>query len=104
MVDLKTQSKSVDFSAASYTVPFKTAVTLPSTCRIGEMVFKTSAPARQNLYACTSPNMWSMLDATSSASQTSPEFADFKPTRSATRDKGARESMISKEQLQTMTF
>src|SRR6187431_2938934 len=79
-IDLKTQSKSVDFSAASFTVPFKTAVTLPSGCRIGEMVFKTSAPAGKNLYACTSANTWSILDAANATSQVTSEFPDFKPT------------------------
>jgi hypothetical protein len=33
-VDLGTQAKSVDFSAASSTKPFATGATLPATCRV----------------------------------------------------------------------
>lgn len=78
MVDLKTQSKSIDFSGAVYTVPFKTVTALPGVCRTGEMIFKTNAPAGKNLYACSSTNTWSMIDTGSSSG--SQGFADFTPT------------------------
>ena len=59
-VDLRTQSKSVDFSAASSTKPMQTGTSLPATCSIGAMFLNTSAPAGQNLYACTALNAWSV--------------------------------------------
>jgi hypothetical protein len=59
-IDLRTQSKSVDFSAASSTRPLKTGTSLPATCTAGEMFFKTDAPAGSNLYGCTAANSWSL--------------------------------------------
>ncbi len=46
-VDLRTQSKSVDFSAASSTKPVTTGTSLPPTCGVGQMFF-SNAPAGQN--------------------------------------------------------
>src|ERR1051326_8635237 len=51
-VDLKTQSKSVDFQAAAFTKPFKSGTVLPLTCTQGEMFFLTTAPAGNNIYGC----------------------------------------------------
>lgn len=51
-VDLRTQSRNVDFSGAASTKPFKTGTALPSKCAVGETFFKTDAPAGQGLYAC----------------------------------------------------
>ncbi len=59
-VDLRTQGKSVDFSAATTTKPAKTGTVFPSTCSVGEMFFKTDAGAGANLYACTATNIWSL--------------------------------------------
>jgi hypothetical protein len=59
-IDLRTQSKSVDFSAASSTRPMKTGTTLPATCVAGEMFFKTDAPAGSNLYGCVATNTWTL--------------------------------------------
>lgn len=66
-VDLRTQSKNVDFSQATATRPVKTGTSLPSSCQVGELFFKTDAPAGQNLYACTSNNSWSVLAGGSSS-------------------------------------
>ncbi len=63
MVDLRTQSKNVDFSAAAATKPTKTGSSLPTTCSVGEMFFMTTAPAGQNLYGCTAVNLWSVQSA-----------------------------------------
>jgi len=60
LVDLRTQSKSVDFSGASTTKPFKSGTALPATCSVGEAFFKTNAPAGSNLYACTAQNTWTL--------------------------------------------
>ncbi len=58
MVDLRRQAKSVDFTSADTTKPFKSGTALPATCSVGEMFFKTNAAAGMNLYACTSLNSW----------------------------------------------
>lgn len=57
-IDLRTQAKSVDFSAATWTKPLKTGTALPATCGIGEVFFQTTAPAGMNFFACTAPNTW----------------------------------------------
>jgi hypothetical protein len=59
-IDLKNQSQGVDFSGAASTKPMKTGAALPSTCSTGEAYFQTNAPAGQNLYLCTSTNIWSL--------------------------------------------
>jgi hypothetical protein len=59
-VDLRTQTKDVDFTAASSTSPVKDGATLPATCGIGNLFFLTSALAGQNLYACTAANIWTL--------------------------------------------
>jgi hypothetical protein len=51
-VDLRTQSKDVDFQAATFTKPFKSGTSLPLTCTPTEMFFLTSAPAGMNVYGC----------------------------------------------------
>jgi hypothetical protein len=60
-VDLRTQSKSVDFSNASSTKPSQAGSALPSTCSVGATYFNLAAPAGQNLYGCTAANTWSLL-------------------------------------------
>lgn len=59
-IDLRTQAKNIDFSAASSTRPMKTGTALPATCAVGNMFFNTSAPVGANLYGCTAPNTWSV--------------------------------------------
>jgi hypothetical protein len=56
-VDLRTQSKSVDFSAAA-TKPLQTGAVPPGTCSVGQMFFNTAASSGQNLYGCVSNNTW----------------------------------------------
>jgi len=60
-VDLRTQSRNVDFSAAHSTKPLKTGTSLPTTCSVGEMFFRTDSPPGKNLYGCTATNTWSVL-------------------------------------------
>ncbi len=62
-VDLRTQSKSVDFSAAASTKPFQTGTVLPTSCAIGATFFNSAAPAGHNLYGCTAANTWTLLGA-----------------------------------------
>jgi hypothetical protein len=61
-IDLKSQSKNVDFSDASATRPNKTGTTRPSTCKVGDTYFKTDATAGQNLYLCTATDTWQLID------------------------------------------
>jgi hypothetical protein len=58
MIDLRTQSKNVDFSSATSTRPFKSGTVLPATCAVGEMFYKTDAPSGANLYGCIAANAW----------------------------------------------
>jgi hypothetical protein len=66
-VDLRTQAKQIDFTAAAHTKPVKTGSTLPASCTIGEMLFLTSAPAGANLYACAENNQWALQGQASAA-------------------------------------
>ena len=59
-IDLKNQSKHVDFSDATSTKPFRSGTQLPATCSVGEMFFKTDGSAGQNLYACASADVWTL--------------------------------------------
>ncbi len=76
-VDLRTQGKSVDFSAVSSTRPVKTGTALPASCAVGELFFKSNAAAGQNLYACHAQNSWSLTAATTQARQ----LVDFSAVR-----------------------
>jgi hypothetical protein len=63
LVDLRTQSKSVDFSGANSTKPFQSGTVLPATCLVDQAFFETNAPAGLNLYGCTAVNSWTLLSA-----------------------------------------
>jgi hypothetical protein len=62
-IDLRTQSKSVDFSSAASTKTAKMGTTLPPVCSSGEMFFKTNAAPGSNLFGCTATNTWSLMGA-----------------------------------------
>ena len=47
-INLQTQSKG----------PGKTGTVIPATCTVGEVFFKSNAPAGSNLYGCTATNIW----------------------------------------------
>ncbi len=59
-VDLRSQSKSVDFSGANPTKPMAAGTVLPSTCSTGQMFFVTTASAGENVFGCTATNTWSL--------------------------------------------
>jgi hypothetical protein len=61
LVNLGSQTKNVDFSAAPETRPMKTGTTLPGACNVGDEFFNTAATAGSNVYGCTSPNVWTQL-------------------------------------------
>jgi hypothetical protein len=66
LVDLRTQTKNVDFSNAASTVPAKSGTALPASCNPGEMFFRTSNAPGQNLYGCEPANTWTLLSGGSS--------------------------------------
>ena len=57
-LDLRSQSRNVDFGSALSTRPIKTGDTLPGNCQIGELFFRTSIAAGKNLFGCTAPDIW----------------------------------------------
>ena len=57
-IDLGRQARNVDFSNSASTKSFKTGSSLPAICSQGETYLKLNAPAGQNMYACTSTNIW----------------------------------------------
>lgn len=74
VIDLRTQTKSVDFSAATATKPSKTGAVLPATCLSGELFFQLNAPAGANLYGCSSTNTWSVETASSTSASLLTDF------------------------------
>ena len=57
-IDLRTQSKTIDFTNAQSTRPVKTGVSLPLTCTVGDLFFSTSSPGGSNLFGCNTANTW----------------------------------------------
>jgi hypothetical protein len=51
-IDLRTQTKSVDFSSAGSTKPSKTGTTMPGSCSTGETFIKTDAAAEVPRTSC----------------------------------------------------
>lgn len=51
----------VDFSGAASTKSVKAGTSLPGTCSVGEMYFKTDATAGENLYLATATNTWTQI-------------------------------------------
>ncbi len=69
-IDLRNQSKAVDFQSSDYTKPLKTGQALPSTCASGELFFLSTAVAGQNVYGCTSTNTWTLQSGSGSGALT----------------------------------
>ena len=59
LVDLRSQTKNVDFSSALSTKPFRAGVSLPLTCSVGEAFLNLNALPGQNLYICVA-NTWTV--------------------------------------------
>ncbi len=78
-VDLRLQSRDVDFSAASATKPFRSGSGLPATCGRGEMYYRLDATAGMNVYGCTSTNNWTLEQGPPAASMAS-QLGDFAAT------------------------
>jgi hypothetical protein len=71
-VDLRTQSKSVDFSSAASTKPSQAGTTLPASCALGQTFLDTAAQPGQNLYICTATNTWTVQGANGLANYAMP--------------------------------
>ena len=80
-VDLRTQTKDVDFSGALSTKPVQTGASLPGTCALGAMFYLTAAAAGSNLYACTAANTWTVE--TGAGAQTVSQLSDLTPSRTS---------------------
>lgn len=93
-INLRTQARQVDFSAASATKPFKSGIVLPVACSTGEAFFKTDAPAGQNLYGCTATNTWTLQAGWISGSTTSSYGVSFS-NQTLVRVTGATHGMTS---------
>jgi hypothetical protein len=50
-----------DISSKASTRSVKTGTTVPGSCAVGELFYDTDATAGQNLYGCTSANVWTLL-------------------------------------------
>lgn len=81
-VDLRLQSRDVDFSGASATKPFRAGSGLPSTCGQGEMYYRLDAAAGMNVYGCTATNSWTLEQGPPAASMAS-QLGDFAMSRTS---------------------
>ncbi len=48
----------VDNSGATHTLPMSAGTSVPGTCTVGELFFKTNATAGQNIYQCAATNVF----------------------------------------------
>jgi hypothetical protein len=71
MVDLRTQSKSVDFSSQPSTSPAVVGATLPGSCQTGQLFFNSTATPGANLFGCTASNTWTLMSSNGSGSGSS---------------------------------
>jgi hypothetical protein len=69
-VDLRTQSRSVDFSTAPSTKPIAMGTALPSTCSAGQLFYLSNAAPGSNLYSCTATNTWTQSGSVTNTSGT----------------------------------
>jgi hypothetical protein len=76
-LSLRDQARNIDFSQAVETRPLKTGTVLPAVCAAGDLFFKSDAPPGQNVYGCTSTNIWTLEagGGTSGGSGTPGDFA-----------------------------
>lgn len=51
---------SFDLSGSAATKSMKAGTSLPGTCAVGELFYKTDATAGQNVYGCTATNTWTV--------------------------------------------
>ncbi len=69
-INLQNQARDVDFSAALSTKPAQTGYVLPASCSLGAVFVALGNPPGQNVYVCTSPNIWSLQGGGSGSAST----------------------------------
>lgn len=57
----QTQQHGVVAIGGAPSSPAQPVTSLPGACQVGEQLFKTNAPAGNNLYGCTATNIWTLL-------------------------------------------
>jgi len=57
-LDLSRQARNADFADFPTTRPFSMGPTLPVSCQTGEAFYKEGVTAGENVYLCTSPDVW----------------------------------------------
>ncbi len=62
MVDMRSQARNIDFSAASSTRPFPVGTSMPPICSVGQTYFQSDAKPGHNLYLCTATNIWTPIE------------------------------------------
>lgn len=65
-----------DASGAASTAPAKTGTSLPATCTVGDVYFKSDAAAGSNIYGCTTTNAWTVQGAGAGANTCGSGTAD----------------------------
>jgi hypothetical protein len=75
-VDLRTQTKNVDFSGAASTKPFKMGETLPASCSVGETFFRKNTSTTQGIFLCLPANNWRLVGLGQTVSGQSPVNGD----------------------------
>jgi hypothetical protein len=63
-INLQSQARDVDFSAAPSTKPAQTGTVVPAACSTGSVFVSLSNPPGQNVYVCTGPDVWSLQTGT----------------------------------------
>jgi hypothetical protein len=58
LIDLRSQTREIDFRQAPSTKPLKTGSMLPATCDAGDFYFLLTAAAGENVYGCVTANTW----------------------------------------------
>lgn len=76
-IDLRNQTKLMDFSQTEATRPMQTGTALPATCLAGELYLLLSAPAGTNIYACISANVWVAQDGGAVEDVLIPKLVDY---------------------------
>ena len=66
-IDLKTQTRRVDFTKAASTSPIKAGSSLPAVCLPGELFFNSAAPVGSNVFGCVATNVWALQSGGGSA-------------------------------------
>jgi hypothetical protein len=61
LLDLRTQTRDVDFSVSPFTRPVKVGAGLPVTCGLGDLYFRSDVTPGGNLYGCTASDTWTQM-------------------------------------------